>query len=193
MAKMDETIKAIEKVIIETETEIIIPAKDTEKERVEYAFLLNSFFEQNFSHPREILDYYDGTPQKREARVYVCLKFVFENNTFLLPLKKNLQNISGNPTLNKAWYPVPSTTKPHAGLDFRRLIIVNDESLYRIDAARISEAQRDIMQNNFEDIKTSAIKYITGFIKAAQKKRVHRENLYKFSSLKNYTKELKIE
>lgn len=159
-----------------------------EKE-VQYAFVFNSFFEKDFEDPEEVLDKSKGQFD-RESRVYVCLKLEYEDNTFLIPLRRDIGNMPEHGLFKKACYPVPSTNKLKAGLDFRKIIVVNDESLYRIDEAKISAKQRDIIQDNFEEIKDKAISYIEGFKKAAKKNRQKREPLYKFSALNNFLDEL---
>lgn len=156
---------------------------------VQYAFLFNTFFDKDFKDPEEVLDE-NKDKFDREHRVYVCLKIEWESNTFLIPLRRDLGNLPGHPLFNKACYPVPSQSKPNAGLDFRKIIVVNDESCYRIDKAEISAKQRNTIQDNFEVIKGMAISYIEGFKKSAKKNRQKRDALYKFSALNNFLDEL---
>lgn len=193
MEQTEKGVRKVQKVIIQQEEiETIIEEKKTKKEKeVQYAFVLNAFFEQDFTDPEEVLDKSKGK-HDRESRVYVCLKFEWENNTFFIPLRRDLANMPEHPILKKACYPVPSTNKPKAGLDFRKIIIINDESLYRIDEAKISGKQRDTIQDNFDEIKTQAIAYIKGFKKAARKNRQKRETLYKYSALNNFLDELEV-
>lgn len=194
MEQRVKRVKTVEEVVIHQEIETITETEEieTKKEKeVQYVFVLNSFFEREFSDPKEVLDKTKGKDD-RESRVYVCLKFEWEANTFLIPLRRDLANMPTHPVLKKACYPVPSTTKANAGLDFRKIIIINDESLYRIDEAKISAKQRNIIQKNFDEIKSLAIAYIEGFKKAAKKNRQKRETLYKFSALNNFLEELGI-
>jgi DNA-directed RNA polymerase subunit L len=178
--------------VIDKEVETIIEEKKIKKEKnVQYVFVLDSFFERDFVDPEEILDKNKGKVD-RESRVYVCLKIEWETNTFLIPLRRDIGSLLEHPKLKKACYPVPSTTKEKAGLDFRKIIIVNDESLYRVDEAKISAKQRNIIQRNFDEIKSLAIAYIEGFKKAAKKNRQKRDVLYKFSALNNFLEELGI-
>ncbi|MGX8235639.1 hypothetical protein [Bacillus subtilis] len=194
MEQKEKMVTRIKKVVIEKqETEKIIPEeKQGTKKEVQYAFILNDFFQKNFSDPAEVLDKSKGK-NDRERRVYVCLKFEWESNTFFLPLRRDLGNMPRHKLFKKACYPVPSTKKPKAGLDFRKIVIINDESLYRIDEAKISSKQKDTIQNNFDEIKTKAISYIEGFKKAAKKGRQKVDSLYKFSALNNFLEELGIE
>lgn len=165
----------------------------SQSEAVQYAFLLNAFFDREFSDPAQLLDK-NKSKYDREARAYVCLKIEFEKNTYLIPLKKDLgSSLLTNPFYKNSHYPVPSKSKPNAGLDFRKIIIANDPSLYRIDEAKISSAQKRIIQDNFETIKSDAIDYIKGFIKAAEKNRHKKSSLYNFSALSNFLDELGID
>lgn len=185
-----KTTETLEKVVIEKETVIETTGAKEETERVEYAFLLNSFFIQKFNDPYQILDK-KKSPKDREARAYVLLKVVFEENTFLIPLKKDVRGCPPQ-WVDKITYSVPSSTKPNAGLDFRKMIIVNDESLYRVDEAHISKSQKKIIQDNFQDIKGRAIEYIKEFKKAAMKGRNKKTPLYSHSALNNFLDELGI-
>ncbi|TDK54768.1 hypothetical protein E2K98_28785 [Bacillus salipaludis] len=189
---MEQKGEAVSVEELEKEVEIMLEENQSNEERkVEYAFVLNDFFKQDFLDPEEVLDKNKGKAA-RETRVYVCLKLEYENNTFLIPLRRDLAGMPGHPLFQKACYPVPSENKPDAGLDFRKIIVVNEPSLYRIDEAKISAKQRNTMQDNFEVIKNLAIDYIDGFKKAARKNRQKREPLYKYSALNNFLEELGI-
>lgn len=187
--KLVRTTETIEKVVIEKET-VIETTGTHEREKVDYVFLLNSFFEQEFSDPTQILDKLKSK-NEREARAYVLLRIFFEGNTFLVPLKKDISGIPQH-WVDKISYPVPSTNKPNAGLDIRKMIIVNDESFYRVDEARIAYSQKKIIQDNFEEIKGRAIEYIKDFKKAAAKGRNTKTALFKLSALNNFLDELGI-
>lgn len=179
--------------IIQTEVETVTEQQEPKKEKeVQYAFVLNAFFENDFPDPDELLDK-NKSKSNRETRVYVCLRIEWESNIFLIPLRKNLGNMPAHRLFQKACYPVPSTKKPQAGLDFRKIIIINNESLYIIDKAKISAKQRNTIQDNYEEIKNLAIDYIKGFKKAARKKRQKLEPLYKYSALNNFLNELGVE
>ena len=196
MEHKEKEFQTIQRVKIE-EIQTIITEKEqladseASEEKVEYAFVFNSFFEQEFNDPEEVLDKNKGKVA-REARAYVCIKIEWERNTFLLPLRRDLANMPNHPLFKKACYPVPSTERVNAGLDFRKIIVVNDDSLYKIEEARISSKQKKIIQDNFEEIKEQAIAYIKGFKKSAKKNRQKRDSLYKYSALNNFLEELGI-
>lgn len=177
-----------------TETVTAEVQKQTNNYTVQYAFLNNSFFLREFNDSEEILDH-TKSKEAREKRVYVCIKIEWEGNTFLLPLRRVLPDsilYNKNQKFKQTYYRVPSSTKPKAGLDFRKIIIANDPSTYRIEEAKIASSQKKIIHDNFEEINNMAIAYIKGFIKAAKKNRQKREPLYNRSALNNFLSELGI-
>lgn len=190
MDKNEKSVKKVEEVIILRETIVQETSTEPEQEKVEYAFVKEAFFQQQFTDSDQLLDY---TKKKKdqEARTYVCIKIEFEDNTFLIPLRTDLGNIVNNPLFNGVYFKVPSEPRPNAGLDFRKIIVINDESLYEIEDAKIAYSQKTIMRDNLEEIKTLAQNYITGFKKALKKGRNKRDPLYRFSALNNFLNELK--
>lgn len=189
MEKNDESVKKVEEVIILRETIVHESLPELELEKVEYAFVKEAFFKRNFDDPEEILDKVKGK-RAQEGRVYVCVKIELESNTYLVPLRRELGSMVKNPKLSAGYFRVPSSTKPNAGLDFRKTIIVNDKSLYTISDAEIARSQKTIMQENLEEIKTSVTSYVDGFKKAVKKDRNKRDLLYKYSALNNFLEEL---
>lgn len=61
-----------------------------------------------------------------------------------------------NSKLSTGYFPVPSSIKLNAGLDFRKATIVNDDTLCTITDINIVHSQK-IMCDNLEEIKTSVI------------------------------------
>lgn len=148
-------------------------------------FIKEDFFKVHSDYV-EMLDLYDL--EKDYARQYVHVMIKYNSNTSLVPLRRNIPN--HNP---KLYYPVPSQTRPKAGLDFRKILIVNDEEYIEIPSSqRLAESQTRIINENFEEIEKIAIKYIDGCIKSANKNREYRDYNYSFSTLHNFHKELGI-
>lgn len=160
-------------------------------EFVQYAFLKDSFFAKK-EYNQQLLDV-SKAARERESRAYVCLILKDEFNTYLIPLKTSIKDQVNDPTLNGTYYEVPSTARPYAGLDYRKIILVNDSNDYTIEEAKISAAQKKIIQDNFEEIKKGAIKYIEEFKKVAQKKRIDRERKFRFAALSNFLEELGVD
>ena len=74
----------------------------------------------------------------------------------------------------KIGFPVPSMSKHKAGLDYRYIMIINDDKYLRFDVPRISNKQYSAIQNNYVIIKKGAIEYIKAYIRAAKKNRVEK-------------------
>lgn len=182
----------------EEKIEISIPTPKTTKnvvnksntEFVQYAFLKESFFSKK-QYNEQLLDVTKSS-KDQVRRAYVCLILQDEFNTYLIPLKTSIKDQKDDRTLQGTYYEVPSSNRPDAGLDFRKIILVNDSNDYTIEEAKISYTQKKIIQDNFDDIKKEAIKYIEGFKTAAKKKRIERERKFRFAALTNFIDELKI-
>lgn len=88
---------------------------------------------------------------------------------------------------------IQSNKKPNAGLDFRKILIVNDLSYieYQLDP-KIPASQQSMINNNYDKIEAMVIHYIKGYIKSALKNREFRDKLYIFSTLHNFQKGLGI-
>ncbi|WP_322907865.1 type III toxin-antitoxin system ToxN/AbiQ family toxin [Paenibacillus campi] len=173
---------------IETTIDIVSCLSSESAEKVEYVFLNDSFFSQQLDD--QVLDK-TKNKKDRESRVYVCIKIEDEHNTYLIPLRSEVPIHDRN--LKKTFYHVPSTKRPNAGLDFRKIVIVNDPSLYRVEEAQISHKQKKMIHENFNEIKKLAFNYIKGFKKSAKKNRHKRDYEYSFSSLSNFLNELGVQ
>ncbi|AYD39368.1 hypothetical protein D4Z93_01940 [Clostridium fermenticellae] len=93
-------------------------------------------------------------------------------------------------------YPVPSNTRPNAGLDYRKILIVND-SKYIVnvgieDSDGVSKSQQRIIRNNYLIICKQIIAYVKRYVYSAIKEREKIEAKYRFSTLHNFHSELKI-
>ncbi len=150
-------------------------------------FIKEDFFQKN-NHFREMLD--SSNRGKQIKRKYIFLNIQYKNNNLFIPLRSN---IPSNRKLGDIGYPVPSQEKSNAGLDFRKILIVND-SIY-IDEPKIPKipkSQQKIIEQNYKTIENKVIQYIDGYIKSVLKKRQNRDKKYKFSTLHNFHNELGI-
>lgn len=149
-----------------------------------FVFIKEDFFKEN-SGFEEMLDPFDL--EKQTARQYLYVNVKYNGNNILVPLRRN---IGKSP---KLYYPVPSKTRPNAGLDYRKMLIVNNEDYIEIPSGqRLAESQTKIISDNYDTIEKAVIKYIDGYIKSANKNREHRDFDYSFSTLHNFHKELGI-
>lgn len=152
---------------------------------IRYCYITEQYYKDN-PHLKKILDVDDST--KYNIRTHICLSVKFKHNNVLIPLRKNL----GEPDrkFGKIGYPVPSASKPNAGLDYRYIMIINELKYLRFDTPRISNRQISIIQNNYDTIEREAIEYINSYIRVANKGRVDMNARFRESSLINFHKEL---
>lgn len=152
---------------------------------IHYCYITEQYYKD---HPdlEKILDIDDST--KYNIRTHLCLNVKFKHNNVLIPLRKNL----GQPIrkFGKIGYPVPSASKPKAGLDYRYIMIINESKYIRFDAPRISNRQITTIQNNYDTIEKEAIEYINSYIRVANKGRVDMNARFRESSLINFHEEL---
>lgn len=81
---------------------------------IQYCYITEQYYIYN---PMliKILDI--GNPSKHNVRTHMCLNIQFNNNSVLIPLRKNLGE--PNRKFGKIGFSVPSQSKPKAGLDYR--------------------------------------------------------------------------
>lgn len=149
-----------------------------------YCYILEQYY---IDHPglEQILDVSDAS--KHNIRTHVCFEIKHNNNKILIPLRKSL----GNPVraFGKIGFSVPSKDKPNAGLDYRYIMVVNDDKYIRYDEPRIPKSQQKIIEDNYDTIKKEAVEYINSYINVARKQRVQRSARFRKSSLINFHQE----
>lgn len=149
-----------------------------------FVFIKEEYFKEK-SDFVEMLDPYDK--QKQTSRHYLYISVKYKGNNILVPLRRN---VGKN---RKMFYPVPSQTRPNAGLDYRKILIVNKPEYIEIPSVqRLAESQRKLISDNYDKIERAVIKYIDGYIKSANKNREYKDYEYIFSTLHNFHAELGI-
>lgn len=132
----------------------------------------------------EILDI--SNIEKQTKRLYLCLKVIIDDNTVLIPLRTNLPKNFG-----LIGYHTPSKSKPNAGFDYRKILIINDDKyLNKIIQLNIPLSQRNAINENYDIIVKQAKQYINGYIKSFNKNRHLIDSKFKFSTLHNFHREL---
>ncbi len=146
-----------------------------------FCYITGEYYKDN-PDLKKILDVDDDT--KHNTRTHLCLNIKYNNNNILVPLRKNL----GNPdrAFGKIGYAVPSQSKPLAGLDYRHIMVINDDKYLRFDTPRISARQISIIESNYDIIEREVIDYIKSYIRVARKNRVERTAKFRESSLINF-------
>lgn len=145
------------------------------------AEILPTYFEEN-PNLQEIME--------KENRVYLGIVLNMDSNNYFIPLRTNAPT---GPQYSKSIYPIPSSTRPNAGLDFRKALIVNDMRHVRIiENPQVANSQMREIGNKIATIENMFGIYVNGYLKAVKKNRVQRELAYKYSTLQNYHRDLKL-
>jgi len=151
-------------------------------------FVREQYFIDN-AHFVKMLD--SGNIVKQSRRTHLCIQITSNGNTFYIPLRNNL-----GPDVRKfgrIGHSIPADDRPNAGIDYRYALIINDSQYIEIPSSqRIPNRQYKKLTNDISAIEVEFEQYLSGFIKAAKKKRINRESLYKESSLVNFLSELGI-
>ncbi|MDR2168092.1 MAG: hypothetical protein LBE35_09635 [Clostridiales bacterium] len=148
-----------------------------------FVFIKEEYFAKNRDFI-EMLDPYDV--KKQSSRCYLFVEIRHNGNNFFVPLRESVDFRIGN-----IGYPVQSSTRPNAGLDFRKTLIVNNsEYIQELEQVMISSSQMRKIVRDFAAIRRLFAHYISGYVRAALKGREKIDRLYKFSTLHNFHKEL---
>lgn len=139
-------------------------------------------------HPHliEMLD--PNNIPKSASRKYLFLNITYNGNNIYIPLRTEKPDLS----IGAIGFPVPSQTRPHAGLDYRKILIINDTSYISTTQCHIASAQKKILNDNYNRIESEVIAYINGYIKSAVKGRHKTDSKFKWSTLHNFHDELGI-
>lgn len=156
--------------------------------KIKYCFIRKEYFIEN----KTFINMLDtGDSDKQSKRTHLCLCIENNNNRFLIPLRNNLGDAVRK--FGRIGHSIPSNKRNNAGLDYRYTLIVNDDKYIEWQEERkIPNAQYRIISKNYETILSEFQVYLRGYIRAVKKKRVHKEPLYRVSSLQNFDKELGI-
>lgn len=150
-------------------------------------YLKDDFYEDNHDLKEIIYPSRNG-----DDRPYFFLSIKYKDNNIFVPLRSHLPD--SKKVGGQIGYPVPSSTKPNAGLDYRKLLIINDLKYIETNAyIKIAPSQQRIIRANKSTIEAQVVDYIKGYEKSFQKNRTKRDNKYVYSSLCNYHEELSLE
>jgi len=150
-----------------------------------FVFISKAYFSERQKFV-EMLDV--NNLEKQSTRFYLYINIEINGNSFYIPLRKHVDIRMGN-----IGYAVPSSTKPFAGLDFRKALIVNDKTYIEAPQhVNVASSQMKNILNNMPKIEKLFNQYVNGYCKAARKKRATLDRLYKFSTLHNFHEELGI-
>lgn len=149
-------------------------------------FIAESFF---LDHPHYVKMLDPGSSIKQSHRSYLCLKVNADGNDYYIPLRNNLG--TDIRPYGRIGHSLPSESRANAGLDYRYALIINNPKYIDIPKTqRIPTAQMKRIVADYSVITSEFNHYLSGFKKALRKNRIHREALYRESSLINFIDEL---
>ena len=149
-------------------------------------YIKEDYFKER-KHFEKMLD--AGNTLKQARRTHLCVEIKIDSNRYYVPLRNNLGEELRK--FGRIGHSIPSASREKAGLDYRYALIVNDEKYLEIQKEKkIPNSQFKKIKNDYEQIKTEFEAYVTGFVKAAKKKRNDKEPLYKESSLVNFISDI---
>lgn len=130
-----------------------------------------------------------GNTSKQSKRTHLCVLVEMNGNKFYIPLRNHLG--AEIRKFGRIGHAVPSDKRKEAGLDYRYALIVNDEAYIELQTEKkIPESQFRKIKNDYRVIQTEFSVYLNGYLKAAKKKRIEKEPLYRESSFINFKREL---
>ncbi|MSU02147.1 hypothetical protein [Tissierella pigra] len=149
-------------------------------------FIKNEYFE-DYPELKEILK----SHKKDESnRIYFFLNIQYKNNNIFIPLRSEIDLTRSIGTIG---FPIPGEKRPNAGLDYRKILIINDISYIEFPPHNIiPRSQEKLIIQSINTIQSQVIDYIKGYEKSFLKNRTTKDKKYKFSSLCNYHKELEL-
>lgn len=164
-----------------------VPKQSKVNLKFEMVLIDKSYFEKYNNQYVELLDQ-NNNIDKQVNRLYLYIHIKYKDNDVYVPLRTALPKNCG-----KIGFSVPSKDKPDAGLDHRKLLIINDSS-YIIPQTelQIPYKQKIRINTKYPVICKEVIKYIDGYIKKFEKNQHNKDRRYKFSTLKNFHEELNL-
>lgn len=150
-------------------------------------FIKKSYF-SNHPNLKEILK-----SEKRDEsnRIYLYPTVLYKNNNIFIPLRKEMEPITRFGIIG---FSVPSNKRPTAGLDYRKILIINNLDYIEFPPyARIPNIQEKLIRKNLNTIQAQVVGYIKGYERSFNKNRTLRDKKFRFSSLCNFHRELGLE
>ena len=124
-------------------------------------------------------------------RPYAFLSIKYKNNNIFVPIRSKILAVQPFGIIG---YSIPSDERRDAGLDYRKLLIINDLEYIEFPSyEKIPNSQKKIIDKDISTIQAQVVDYIKGYEKSFNKNRTKKDGKYKFSTLCNYHKELGLE
>lgn len=121
---------------------------------------------------------------QKNSRIYMYLAIEYKDLFCLVPFETEL--FQGN---TKGIYPIPSSKKKNAGLNFEKTIILQNQDLIEkieIEDLRFPRSQKQKIIDDKIKIENQFNQYIEKYIKVCKKNRETREYAYRYTTLHEY-------
>lgn len=114
--------------------------------KVQYCFIRENYFTEH-SDFINMLDV--GQTKKQSNRVHLCMVLEDDGNRYAIPLRNNL----GDPVrkFGRIGHAVPSASRKNAGLDYRYVLVVNNDKYIEIpDERKIPRSQARKIESEYD-------------------------------------------
>ena len=141
-----------------------------------YFATINPAYFTDYPHLTEVLS--------KRTRLYLGIIIEINDCHCFVPLRNKIKT---GAQFRKAGYPLPSATRVNAGLDYRKILIINDLKYINVQTKVeiIPAIQKNKIYADFDKICDCLNKYIKAYIKEVKRNRVHENYLLNHSKLKN--------
>lgn len=148
---------------------------------VNYVFIKSSYFQD---HPNlvELIDPITNTA-KLSRRTHLHIELNYDGYTVYVPMRKFI-NLA---KYGKIGFPLPSTSRPNAGLDYRKMLLINDRKyIQKLIHIKIARSQINTIEKNYTRIQKEVEGYIRGYINAYHSDCIDKSKKYRYATLKNF-------
>jgi protein AbiQ len=144
---------------------------------------LNPEFYTANVHLKEALDNFDGKWQEGKIRGYGVVIISIKSLVFAIPLRSNIKHKAAYFTLRK---------HTNAGLDYSKALLIENTDHISNELFKIPQEQHIKLLNKSHFIRLSFEKYVEKYTKSVieQDENILNSNEYRYTTLKNYHKEL---
>lgn len=148
---------------------------------INYVFIKASYFQD---HPNliELIDPITNTA-KLSRRTHLHIELTYDGYTVYVPMR-NFINLA---KYGKIGFPLPSASRPNAGLDYRKMLLINDRKyIQKLIHIKMARSQINAIEKNYTLIQKEVEDYIKGYITAYNNGHIEKSKKYRYATLKNF-------
>lgn len=140
-----------------------------------YCLLHKSFYENEAMEIPEI--------SNKENRVYLYINIYYKGLYYLIPFYSKIKNPPAG------HYLIPSETRPNAGLNFEKVIILKDNKhIIELENPQMATTQKQRVEDRSQAIENKFKTYINTFIRKCNNEKIdiNEDKNYRYSTLHHY-------